>query len=451
MKKITLLFLFIVLLNFNSLQTANAETALSLTLKKAVQLALENNPGIKGIKSSLAANREKIKIAESFLLPRVFVQENAVGTNDPAYVFSLKLEQRKFSLSDLLGAPGTFNNPNAISDFKTSLFFEEPIFSPAVKTGIKAAELRYKAERENFYHQRQELAFQVVQTWLMVKTAREDVGVAEKGVHDAKQHFKLAEKLYKAGIGLYSDTLRAFTAVKRSEQNSVQASTRYQVAKLFLGYLLGLNHPVNILAGKTEKIIPDHLQIYTAQWVKRDDLKSLFLSLSAAKAGIHLAEERFSPTVRFEGSYNLHNDSYPFGIQADDWEAGIVANLNLFEGGNRKDQLRIAQDKQKEMQDQLIQFKNAIQLQVQKAYLRVIEAKKNIEFAKAAVKSAKEGVKLVQLRYQNSLSPFLDLLDAQLSLNHSRVRLAAAENQYLTAVFRFLYQSGVLLKTMKIK
>ncbi len=57
----------------------------------------------------------------------------------------------------------------------------------------------------------------------------------------------------------------------------------------------------------------------------------------------------------------------------------------------------------------------------------------------------------MQLRYQNSLSPFLDLLDAQLSLNHSRVRLAAAENQYLTAVFRFLYQSGVLLKTMKIK
>jgi outer membrane protein TolC len=458
MKTITAVILFISLFSISFTKSVSAEISkskplLTLTLRKAVQLALKRNPGIKGLENSLKINQEKIGIAKSFLLPKIFVQEAGIGTNDPAYAFSLKLEQRRFSLSDLLGAPGTFNNPSPVSDFRTSLFLEEPIYMPTAKTEVKTADLMYQAQKENFYLDQQKLAFQVIQTWLMIKTARDYVKTADKGVHDAEAHLKLAQKLYQSGIGLYSDTLRAFTAVKQAEQKFIQASTRYQVSKLFLGYLLGINHPVQILIGRKGKSVffHRHLKFYIHQWKKRDDLKSLLIQLSAAKKRIHLAQESYSPTLSFEGSYNLHDYRYPFGIEANDWEVMLEANLNLFEGRRRREKLRIAREQQKELQEQYIQFQNAVQLKVKKAYLEVKEAQKNVTLAEAAVKSSEEGVRLVQLRYQNSLSPFLDLLDAQVSLDHSRSLLVSAKNQYLTALYRFFYQTGNLLKIITLK
>ena len=64
-----------------------------------------------------------------------------------------------------------------------------------------------EASEEALQRKKEEIAFKVVQYYLMVGTAAGYVGVAEKALEDAREHQRLAELRYSTGLGLYSDTL----------------------------------------------------------------------------------------------------------------------------------------------------------------------------------------------------------------------------------------------------
>jgi outer membrane protein TolC len=54
------------------------------------------------------------------------------------------------------------------------------------------------------------------------------------------------------------------------------------------------------------------------------------------------------------------------------------------------------------------------------------------------------------MRYENSFSPIVDLLDAQVVLDRARVGLIARENEYRVAVLNLGWESGTILKDLGI-
>ncbi len=97
-----------------------------------------------------------------------------------------KLNQERFSKADLAGAPDTFNHPDPISNFQTSLSFEQAIFAPKANVGFDMAKEEYSAKREDFSRKREEVALNVFRTFLGIQTAKEFVAVSEKGIDDAR-------------------------------------------------------------------------------------------------------------------------------------------------------------------------------------------------------------------------------------------------------------------------
>ena len=65
-------------------------------------------------------------------------------------------------------------------------------------------------------------------------------------------------------------------------------------------------------------------------------------------------------------------------------------------------------------------MKKMVSFQVDEAWLTLEEAKSNMDLAQEALKTAEEGRRLVKVRYEGSLSPIVDLLDAQVSYDHTR-------------------------------
>jgi outer membrane protein TolC len=74
-----------------------------------------------------------------------------------------------------------------------------------------------------------------------------------------------------------------------------------------------------------------------------------------------------------------------------------------------------------------------------------------VELAQTALKTAEEGQRLVKGRYENSLSPIVDLLDVQLNLNYVRAKTVARENAYKLAVINLGYESGTIMKDLNIE
>lgn len=419
-----------------------------VSLSDAIRSALENNHEVLAFKNSLSAQKEDIGVSRSFLLPKITFEERFMRTNNPTYSFMAKLNQERFAQTDF--AVTSLNNPKPTNDFQTSFSFEQPVFVRKAHIGLDMSKKEFSAKSEEFIRKKEEIALRVVQTYLMVHTAKEYVKVSEKAVEDAKEHLRIAELRYKAGLGIYSDTLRASTAVTDAEQRLVSAQKNLSVAKRALGLLLGMSESVDSIDEAAE-FTAMGIDYYTNASLARKDVKSLELRHENTKNNVKLAESGYFPAIGIGGSYQLNDHRMPLGSEGDSWQLTAFLRWELFDGTKREYERSKAKYKAAETEEYLNGLKKAVAFKVYEAYLGVQEAKKNVELSKNALKTAEEGKRLVKIRYENALSPIVDLMDAQVSLDHARANLVAKGNEYRIAVANLSYESGTILKDLKIE
>jgi len=141
----------------------------------------------------------------------------------------------------------------------------------------------------------------------------------------------------------------------------------------------------------------------------------------------------------------------PLGAEGTSWTLLAFFRWNLFDGTKREHERSKAKLQVAETEERLKGLKQAVSFQVYEAYLGVEEARKNAALSRLALTTAEEGTRLVTVRYERSLSPIVDLLDTQVSLDHARANVAARENEYLLSVINLGYEAGTILKDLKIE
>jgi outer membrane protein len=421
-----------------------------LSLRAAIEQALSGNPELRAGEQALSAHREDIGIAKSFLLPRLTFEERFMRTNNPTYVFMSKLNQERFSNDDLAGAPDTFNHPDPISNFQTSLSFEQAIFAPKANTGFDMAKEEYSARREDFSRKREEVTLNVFRTFLGIQTAKEFVSVSEKAIEDAREHVRIAEARYRNGLGLYSDMLRAQVALSAAEEKNVSARKDLSIAKKTLGLMMGLTEAVDVMEERPELEVREQ-EYYEETALSRKDLKGLETRYRNSKNALKMAEAGYLPTIGLGGSYELDHHERPFGDEGKSWQVTAFLRWELFDGTKREHERSKAKFQIAETGEYLEGLKKQISFQVYEAYLTVEAEKKRHELAEDALKAAEEGRRLVRERFENSLSTMVDLLDTQTSLDASRANVVEKYGSYLAAVANLGFQSGTILRDLGIE
>ncbi|OPY87192.1 MAG: Outer membrane protein TolC precursor [Syntrophus sp. PtaU1.Bin208] len=420
----------------------------AFSLPDAVRYALSHNSEIRVAESSLAAKRDEVGLALSNLLPRIFFEERYLRTNNPTYAFMAKLNQGRFTQQDF--AIDSLNNPSAVDDYQTQLGFEQPLFVPKAWIGLDLSKREHEAGRSEFTRRKEEIAFQVCRAWFNVHTAKAHLDVAEKGVADAREHFRIAQLRYEADLAMVADTLRAGTALAEARQHRVTAEKQFNLARRMLGLLLGLSEPVDV-TGK----IPDFEIHEMAEYEKisqsREDVRSLALRSENAEKNVRLSESDYLPTVGVGGGWQWNDPSHPFGGEGDSWQVMAFLRWNLFDGTRREYERSKAKNQARQVREQLQGMKNAVAYGLYQAQLGLAEAKANLELAREALKTAEEGKRLVQMRYENAFSPIVDLLDTQVVLDRARAGLVARENEYRIAILNLGWESGTILPDLGIE
>jgi outer membrane protein len=419
-----------------------------LSLHEALELAMKDNPGIRAAGEGLMAQKEEIGIARSFLLPKLSFEERFMRTNNPTYVFMSKLNEERFTAQDF--AIGSLNNPAPVSDFQTSLAFEQPLFAPKAAIGVTMAKKEFEAQGDAFDRKKEEVAFRVFETYLGVQTAKAYVTAAEKGVDDAREHLRIAGARFDSGLGLYSDTLRAKVALSTAEERLVSAKKNLAVAQRALGLMLGLTESVDAAEGRPALEVKT-LEYYSAKALERKDMMSLEARYKNAENMLRMANAGYLPVVGVGGTYQLNDHTKPFGTEGDSWQIAAFLKWELFDGTKREHEKRQARHRIAETEEYLKGFRKELSFKVYEAYLGVGESQKGLDLASTALKSAEEGRRLVRVRYENALSPMVDLLDAQASLDAARADVIGREGAYLTAVANLAFQSGTILKELGVE
>jgi outer membrane protein len=419
-----------------------------LTLTEAIRKALEDNYELRAEKNALFAQKAGIGIARSAFLPKLTFEERATRTNNPPLSFMMKLNQQRFSQNDFI--VDALNNPSPVNDFQTAVFLEQQIFFMKSIVGLSMAKNEYAAKSGDYQRKKEETVFKVVQAYLRTHTAREYIVVARKGVEDAQEHLRIAEARYRNSLGLYSDSLRARTTLAEAEQILVSSEKEYSTAKRWFGLMIGSSEPLGIVEEATPLTVKD-LNYYREASLTRKDFAALKIRHENARKNIKAAEAGYFPYIGVNSSYQTNDHRKLFGSEGESWQVSAFLRWELFDGANREFQRSKAQYQAAEVKEHVNSLRNMISFKVHEAYLSVEEAKKNVELAQAALKTAEEGQKLVKSRFENSLSPIVDLLDVQLNLNHVRANAVARENAYKLAVINLGYESGTIMKDLNIE
>jgi len=447
-RPVTVLVIF--LLVFLAAMTAKTGSAAGerLTLDEAVRMALKNNHELQAQRNAHAAKGAEVGISRSSLLPRISLEERYLRTASPAYALMTKLTQERIEPADF--APDTLNHPAAVNDFMTAVTFEQPLFVKKARIGIEMSKMEVSASEEALQRKKEEVAFKVVQYYLMVGTAGGHVGVAEKSLEDAQEHQRLAEVRYAAGLGLYSDTLRAATAVAEARQRLVSAGKNQSVAKRALGLMIGSAEAVEV-AAETPALPVREIESLRTQSQARRDVRSLEMKTQNARNQIKLAEAGYYPLLGVGGNYQWNDHNHPLGGEGDNWQVMAFLRWELFDGAKTKYEKIKAGYQASEAEEYLKGMKKMASFQVDEAWLTLEEAKKNQELAQEELKTAEEGRRLVKVRYEGALSPMVDLLDAQVSFDHARANRVAKENEYKLAIFNLGYASGTILQELQVE
>ncbi len=419
-----------------------------LTLKEAIQVAFQRNHQIRAMKNSVLAQKQEIGIARSILLPQISVEERFTRTNNPPGVFMSKLNQERFGQADF--AIDSLNQPGPVSDMQTTATVEQAIFSGKALVGWHMAKKDFAAKEHDYARLREETALYVTRAHLQVATAKEYASVARSGLSDAAEHLRIAEARERNGIGLYADVLRAKTALTAAEQKMITAEKNLTLAKKALGMLLGNDDGYDVVDQRVD-FSPGDIQRSAPSTTSRKDIKAMELRYENAGNNVRLAQSRYLPNLGLRATYQLNDHNNIFGNEGESWWLMGLLRWDLFDGAGREYEYSRARYKENEAREQLAGLKSLASFKITEASLALDETRKIRDLARSTLATAEEGKKLVESRYRNSLSPLVDLLDVQTSVDGARVAAVATENEYQFAIIRLHYEAGTILQALGVE
>ena len=423
------------------LAAAPAPAQQRVTLAEATTEALAKSDLLRAEDARVAGAAASVEVARGNLLPTLTFEERYLATDNPAYDFSMKINQGNFTTADLQGAPGTFNNPDPIGDFQTAITLSQPIYSRRALLGVEMARAEAGAVNLDRERRREDVAHQVLQAWLGAQAAEAYRETAMRAEEDAVEHLRLAQVAETAGTGLASDRLRAEVALAEARRMRLTVENDLEIARRGLGLAVGREEAL-APAEAGPVIAPPDLETLIAGTGHRADLRAMEARASNARLGAKLAGAARYPEVGLTGSLQANDPDVPFGTAGTSYMVGVGLTWRIFNGFKTKNAEAQADAGARQAESFLAAMTKEARFRVREAWLRLQEAQAGIGIAEGALGAAEEGVRLVRVRYENGLAPMVTLLDAQSALNKARSDAARAHAGAAAALGELLFRAG---------
>jgi outer membrane protein TolC len=400
----------------------------SLTLRQAVELALQRNPQLRASEAQAKVSRARVDQARSGWFPRLDVSQGFTRGNNPIYVFGSLLTQRQFTAENF--NLSRLNAPTPLDNFQTRIDGQVSVFDSG-RTYLREKGARKMATAADYQtdQARQDLILHVVRAYYGVIVAQEDLQAAQRALSTAESNEARVRTMEKAGLVVTSDLLSAEVFRAQMKDRVIRAKNAVELARLSLGRELGLAPgTMPLVSGKLAQPMAPVRDI--AAWEKmalanRPLLHAAQMELQAAKANRSLAKADFGPQI---GLYaDLERDAEALGgPSGTNWTAGARLDWNVFSGGAKRAQLAAASARKVEAENQLEWLRSGIELQVRQAYLDAQAAAQRAAAARDSVNQAAESLRIIQNRYQAGLVTITELLRAQTAQLDARTGYLAA-------------------------
>ena len=429
MKKLGL-FLGFITLTLTSVAQSSEQTALTLTLEQALEIALSENPTIKVAEQEIEIKRYAKQEAYSSLYPRF----------DATAQYQRVLEKQTMSM-DFGGATQTIK-VGSDNSFNGGIIGSMPIVNAQLWESLKVSVADVVLAVEKARSSQIDMIEQVSQAYFSVLLAKESLEVYQRVYDNAVENNKNIKKRYEVGSVSEFDFISSNVSVQNAIPNVIEAQNSVVLTLWQLKALLGIDLKKNIdVAGSLADYEAQMNYAHTIDQLdlsNNSTLKQLDIQEGMLESALKITKLANVPTLSINAAYlytALGNDGKFF--QAKAWNpysyAGVQLNIPIFAGNQRRAATRQARLNLSNLQLQRENAERQLQVAVVNSLNNMQTNVKKFSAAAATVGQAQRGYDIAVKRYEVGRGTLVDVDNSQLQLTQAELGRNSAIYNFLMA------------------
>jgi outer membrane protein TolC len=411
MQKLIILSVLVFLCQLKSYAQAD-----SLSLDKAIELAMDNNQNITLAKQEIEKSRAALKEVTSNLYPSLF------GTSHYLY------------------APENGYDPVVTNggEYGLQLNANYTLFDGGIRSAlINKASVNIEGKKLSLQQTKSEIRYLVRVVYYQISAAKNELAAQRKGVKELSEYLQLLEQLKSGGIASESDVLKAKVDLNNLIISLETVKQIIEKLKLNMNNLLGrkIDEPLEIY----ESAATDTSTQLDSDLNKMLDLELAQNEAQASSYDINIAKGEKLPQLSITGDAGVLGVKPNYIKQDAGYSFFLSFSVPLFTWGGIDSRIQQAEVSQKQALTNVDLTDRALQTQRLTILSEIELAKKNMINYQSSIKIAEENYLSAEARFKGGSGTNLDVLDAHRLL-------IQAESDYNASVLHYQTAKASLLR-----
>ena len=398
----------------------------TLTLDDAMVQARTQTPNARALAAAAEEASARVREARSGYLPRLDVTELVQRGDQPVFVFSSLLSQRRFAAANFQIA--ALNEPAPLTNVQTAVTVGQRLFDGGrTRLGVEAAELERDVVALDRVGRSQDLALAAARAFVRVLQLEAADLAATAAVGAAQSDLDRARARRDVGVVTEADLLSVDVHLADMRQRQIATAAELAVARLELNEAIGapLGQPVVLARPPMRPVALDVGTLTGEALAARSERRQADLHVSLAENARRAAQAAFLPDVGLQGGWEFNGSTW--AAQRSGWLVGAQLQLNVFNGF--ADRARVAEARHAESRAaaEREQLTRRIEVDVRRGAARLEAARARETAGRAALAQARESQRIIRDRYNSGLATVSDLLRAAEAALDAESRATTAE------------------------
>jgi len=399
--------------------------------------ALQSDPQLLGAEYAHAAAGEGLDEAVGRMVPQL------------GFEYSGGRTQQDTLRSDIAYLRPLGENDYSMTEY--SLTLTQPVFNWGFYTSYKQAKSEMSRADADFNSKQQDLILRVVERYLEILAAEDEIGFAESEKAAVYKQLELLQGLMKRGLASTTELYDAQARYANVEAKEIAARSHYD------DQLQALREIVGSLAGDLATLKPDIALVYPeprdpGSWMKAALVQnprviSQMRAVDVSRYEVALQRAGHIPTLDFTArSNNIDTDGSLSGggSKVETRELLLRLKVPLFQGGVVSSRIRRSHHLHQKGKQDLIEVQRSAQRAARSGYYGLISAISKVKALDKSVKSQDLALQAKQRGYLFGLFNSIDVLDAERDAYEAKRNHSRARYDYLLYGLRLKHSVGTL-------
>ncbi len=414
-----------------------SQEVMKMSLRDAVNYAYDNNLTLKNAELNLIDAEQQIIERRSIGLPQL-----SAGANYQRYLEVPKqpLPQAFIDFLEQINPGGEVQREASFflkNNFTASIDLDAMVFDGTFFVGLQAARAFREYTAQELIVQKRDIRNQVIDAYLPVLLLNESMEILRKNIDNLTALLNETTQLYQSGFAEQLDIDRQQLSLTNLQVEYDNALRQKEVALARLKYVIG--YPVEQALELSDEL--EEMVVVASEadlsadidFQARPEYRLTEKGLELNDLNVRLNKAAYLPTLYAFGSYqqNYQGNDRNNDFWAPTSFVGLRLNVPIFDGLNKQARLQRARIDLEKTQNQQLDLKRAIRLEITNARILYVNAREKLA-------SQKENMELAQRIYDTTQIKYREGVGSSVELTQAERELYTAQANYIDALYNLL-------------